>query len=179
MSFRTFAMVNSIMRFLSAFLLSLLLLSTLLSAQTLPVDSTTGMVKYEGKRKVKPRCKKKIMKELVAWTSVSHEFPPMVFSVIESSKESLMVKAISNVPSARGLHPISFRLVLVPTKRGFNFTATEFYFEDITLSLDTWLKKYDDTDNKRGQRNVELIQKGLDSHIFMSMNDLAESINNK
>ena len=179
MSFSTFDISNATMGF-RTFLFSLFILfSVQLSAQTLPADPVTGKVKYEGNRKVKPWCKKKIMKGMVSWTSVSQQFPPMVFSVIESGKDSLMVKAVTDVPSLRGLHPISFRLILIPGKKTFTFVASEFYFEDIRLSLDTWLKKFADSENKKNQRNVELIIKGLDSHVFMSMNNLAESINNK
>ena len=156
-----------------------LLFSTFVVAQSLPVDPETGMVKYVGKRQVKPRCKKNTMKGMVEWSSAPLQFPPMVFSTIESDKDTLMLKAVTEVPSSNGLHPISFRLILVPGKKTFTFIASEFYFEDIRLSLDSWLKKYADTENKRSQRNVGLIIKGLDSHIFMSMNNLAETINNK
>ncbi len=114
-----------------------------------------------------------------AWASRKLEYPPMVFSVIETGKDTLMLKAVTEVPSMKKLHPVSFRLILVPGKRKFDFRASEFYFEDIKLSLEQWLDKFKDSENSRHQRNYELITSGLDSHIFLSMNKLAEEFKEK
>ena len=90
-----------------------------------------------------------------------------------------MVKAVTEVPSVRELHPISFRLILVPKKKAFWFQASEFYFEDIRLSLEKWLEKYDKSTSERHERNVEVITKGIDSHIHLSMNELVSIFNKK
>ena len=117
------------------------------------------------------------MAAMKEWVSASVESPPTVFSIIRSSADSLEVKAVAQVPSAHGLHPISFRLILVPFKNGFRFRASEFYFEDIRLTLETWLAKYGESQNDRNQKNVVMITKGISSHILLAMTNLAEKIN--
>jgi len=145
---------------------------------SLPKDKT-GKIVFIGTRSIEMRSKKKIMAAMEDWVAKKLAYPPMVFSVIEVSKDTLMVKAVSEVPSAKELHPISFRLVLVPKKKSFWFRASEFYFEDIRLSLEKWLEKYGESTNKRQQRNVEMISKGIDSHVFLSMKELVSIFNNK
>lgn len=125
------------------------------------------------------KSKKKIMASMNIWVSGRLEYPPMVFSVIETGKDSLVLKAVTEVPSSKNIHPISFKLILIPKKKSFDFYASGFYFEDIRLSLESWLDKYSVAENERNQRNVELITKGIESHIFMSMNLLVEKINLK
>lgn len=160
--------------------LSLLFLVSLSYGQgVLPKDPSTGKILFSGVKPIDEKSKKKIMIAMNEWVSKVLVYPPMVFSVIEVSKDTLMVKAISEVPSLNDLHPISFRLILVPQKRSFWYSASGFYFEDIKLSLDTWLKKYSESTNPRNIRNIEIVSKGLDSHIFMSMNQLVEVFNKK
>lgn len=132
---------------------------------------------FEGSRKLNVRSKKKIMAGMVEFSSKKLDYPPMVFSVINNSGNVLELKAVSEVPSTRSLHPISFRLVLTAHKKEVRFHAGEFYFEDIRLSLNKWLEKYGDSENKRNQRNVEVVYRGIESHVMMSMNELAKHIN--
>lgn len=148
-----------------------------LSAQTtlLPTDSVSGEIVFTGKRSDKVRSKKKKMEGMIEWVSKPVSYPPMVFSIISSSNDTLIVKGVTEVPSIKGIHPISFKLELVSVKKGFRFRASKFYFEDIKLSLQEWLDKYATSENKRNQRNVELITKGVESHIFLSMNQLNDT----
>ena len=120
-----------------------------------------------------------MMERMIGWSSERLQYPPMVFSVIRSTADSLELKAITEVPSAKGIHPISFRFILIPGKRIYHFRASEFYFEDIRLSLEAWFEKYEQADTARRKRNLELISQGIESHIFLSMNDLAELIDKK
>lgn len=145
--------------------------------KALPVNEKTGRIYYEGTKKVSLKSKKKMMAIMKDWTSSTIDYPPMVFSVISASKDTLQLKAVTEIPSKNGLHPISFRLKLVPQRNAFWFSATEFYFEDIRLSLEKWLEKYSDNGNDRNKRNVEVISSGVDSHIYMAMNKLMERIN--
>jgi hypothetical protein len=149
------------------------------SQYDLPIDPQTGKVVFTGNRSIEMKSKKKIMLAMEEWVSKKLPYPPMVFSVIEASKDTLMVKAVTEVPSLNELHPISFRLILVPKKKAFWFQASEFYFEDIRLSLDKWLEKYGTSTNKRHVRNVEVITKGIDSHVFLSMKELVSIFNKK
>ena len=150
-----------------------------ISQVQIPMDSTTGLVTYTGKRPINVRCKQKTMKKLNTWASAKQDFPNMVFSVISSGKDSLVLKAVTEIPSIHSLHPISFKFILIPSSKRFTYQASGFYFEDITLSLETWLKKYASSETKKTMRNVEMIIEGLDSHIFLTLNNLEAYINKK
>lgn len=136
----------------------------------------TGEICITGFRAVNVTSQKKIMNQLLAWSSVRLDDPSMVFSIINSSADSLVLKGMTEVPSSKSIHPITFRLVLLPGKKTFSFRADKFYFEDINLSLQQWLEKYGTTENSRSKRNVELIVQGVNSHIFLAMNNLAKNI---
>lgn len=144
------------------------------SQDALPINEETGLITLEGSRKVDEKSKKKILEGMNSWVGKKLDYPPMVFSIISSDKSRIEVKALTELPSSKGLHPVSFRLVLIPGKRKFDFVANQFYFEDINLSLEQWYEKYGESTNERHNRNNELITTGLESHIFMSMNNLAE-----
>lgn len=139
-------------------------------------NPNTGEICLTGARAVQLRSQKKIMNEILSWSSARLDNPSMVFSIINSSEDSLVLKGLTEVPSSKGIHPISFRLVLLPGKKSFSFRADKFYFEDIKLSLQEWLDKYKASENSRSQRNVELIVQGVNSHIFLAMNHLADNI---
>ena len=164
----------------NTFFIFLFLGSTSIFAQKImPVHPETGMVYYEGTKKVKPKCKKKIYKKTEMWASEKLAFPPMVFSTISTSKDTLRLRAVTEVPSAKRLHPISFNLTIVAKKQSYFFIAGGFYIEDINLSLDDWLKKYADSENERILKNKDLLTKGLDSHVFLALEDLKKIINNE
>jgi len=150
-----------------------------LAQKSFPVHPETGKVFYGGNRNVTPYCKKKIYKRAVAWASEKQTFPPAVFSISKSTKDTLWIKAVTEVPSIKHLHPISFDIRIVVGKRSFQFTAQNFYFEDITLSLEAWIEKFEDSDNQRHIKNSELITKGLDSHVFLTIENLKKNINNQ
>lgn len=139
-------------------------------------NPNTGEIYIAGFREVKVKSQKKIMNAILSWSSARLDNPAMVFSVISSSEDSLILKGMTEVPSSKGIHPISFRLVLHPGKKSFSFRADKFYFEDIKLSLQEWLDKYKTSENSRSKRNVELIVQGVNSHVFLAMNHLAENI---
>ena len=86
---------------------------------------------------------------------------------------------VTEVPSVKHLHPISFDSRIVIEKKAFQIDATNFYFEDISLSLESWVEKFKDSDNPRHIKNTELITKGLDSHIYLTIKNLKETINNQ
>lgn len=147
-------------------------------AQTeLPREGKTGSVVISGKQHVKKRCKRKIMKEVVVWSNKNVESVSMVFSTIKEGKDSLWLRGVTEVPSMKNLHPISFQLIISVSKKTVHYSATNFKFEDINLTLDEWLDKYGDSENERHQKNVEYISKGVESHIFLAMSDLSEKVN--
>ena len=147
--------------------------------KSLPLHPETGKVYYEGARKVKPKSKKKIYKKIEAWSAKKQDFPPIVFSTISSSKDSIRLKAVTEVPSSKRLHPISFKITLVVKKQSFLFIADGFYIEDINLSLDEWLEKYSASENERPIKNRVPIVKGIDSHVFLTFENLKKIINNE
>ena len=150
-----------------------------MSQQSFPIDPESGNVYYEGTKRVLPKSKKKIFKRVVFWASKKQDFPPAVFSTIYSSNDTLIIKVVTEVPSAKRLHPISFKSRIVVSKQSFSFTAEHFYFEDVKLSLDQWLEKYADSENERHKKNLTLITKGLDSHVFLTFENLKKIINNE
>ena len=149
-----------------------------MTAQTsLPLDSAENLVIYRGTKSIDPSSKKRSIAIIKAWASQKKMFPPMVFSVIHETKSLIILKALTEVPGPKGLHPISFKLDIVLSRKAFGYRADYFYFEDINLSLEEWLKKYESSDNKRHVKTVEMIAKGLESHVFLSIEDLKNQIN--
>ena len=166
--------------FISVVFLFYLFLSTsgyLFSQIQLPVNAATGLIEFSGKTKVNRRSKKKIMKITKEWTSTKLQNPGMVFSTAKTTKDSLWLKAMTEIPSMKHLHPVSFDLLLVVERKHFYYRATNFKFEDIDLTLDKWLEKYAHSDNERHQKNVDFITKGVDSHIAIAIRSLKEKIN--
>ena len=152
---------------------------TITAQSIFPMDSTENMVIYRGKKDLDPVGKKKSMAIIKAWAGERMVFPPMVFSVIHESKERIILKALTEVPSQKGINPISFKLDIAVSRKSFDFRADNFYFEDITLSLEEWLKKYESSDSERHIKMVNLIGKGLGSHIYLALEDLKNQINKK
>jgi hypothetical protein len=111
------------------------------------------------------------------WSGKRMVFPPMVFSVIHESKNRIILKALTEVPSQTGLNPISFKLDIMVSRKSFDFRADNFYFEDITLSLEEWIKKYGSSDSDRHKKTVDVIGKGIGSHVFLMLEDLKSEIN--
>jgi len=149
-------------------------------AQTiLPMDSAEGLIIYQGNKVITPSSKKNTLAVISAWAGEKQVFPPMVFSTINQSKSRIVLKAVTEVPSLKGLHPISFKLDILVSRKSFDFRADNFYFEDITLSLEEWLKKYGSSDNERHIKNVDMISKEIDSYIFLTLEDLKKRINSQ
>ncbi|HAW51873.1 MAG TPA: hypothetical protein DCX54_06020 [Flavobacteriales bacterium] len=147
-------------------------------AQTsFPLDSVSGLVTYRGIKHVDPLCKKKSMAVVKTWAGKRMVFPPGVFSVIHESKNRLILKALTEVPGPKGLHPISFKLDIMVSRKSIDFRADNFYFEDITVSLEEWIKKYGSSDSERHKKMVEVIGKGIGSHVFLMIEDLKNEIN--
>jgi hypothetical protein len=142
-----------------------------------PLDSTENLVIYRGEKSINACGKKKSIAVIKSWAGEKKMFPPMVFSVMHESKNRIVLKALTEVPSAKGLHPISFKLDIVVSRKSFDYRADYFYFEDIKLSLEEWLKKYALSDNERYIKMVDLVGKGLGSHIFLTLEDLKSQIN--
>ena len=151
----------------------------IMAQKILPINPETGKIYYSGNRDVKPRCKKKIYKRTEAWASDRQGFPPAVFSISKSAKDTLWIKVVTEVPSIKHLHPISFDTRIIVGSKNFQFTAQNFYFEDINLSLETWVEKFENSSNERHIKNTALITKGLDSHVFLTIENLKRIINNQ
>ena len=148
------------------------------AAQTiLPLDSVENLIIFHGQKPINPTGKKKSFAVVKAWAGERMTFPSMVFSVIHQSKNQIVLKVVTELPSAKSIHPVSFKFDLVVSRKSVAYRADYFYFEDIKLSLEEWLKKYASSDNERHIKNVDIISKGLDSHIFLMLEDLINRIN--
>ena len=146
-----------------------------MTAQSL--DSTENLVIYQGKKVIEANSKKKSIAIIKAWAGKRMIFPPMVFSVFHESKDRILLKALTEVPGPKGLHPISFKLDIIVSRKYLDYRADYFYFEDIKLSLEEWLKLYETSDNERHRKTVDMVGKGIGSHIFLMLEDLKNQIN--
>ena len=159
-------------------ILAFFLSSDLAAQYKLPYDSTAKLVVLKGTKPVDVRCKKKIMKAVHQWVNEKQVYPPLVMSTIHQSKHSIITKGVFEVPSKKGIHPLSFKLELTVGKKSIYYRFDNFYFEDISLSLEEWLKKYAEG-NERNRENANMVGKELDSYVFLSLQLLQNKINDQ
>ncbi|MEQ8323676.1 MAG: hypothetical protein RIC15_12155 [Vicingaceae bacterium] len=171
-----FANAPSLLFFIAVFCFS----SHRSSAQfSLPFDSTSNLYVLKGQRATEIACKKKVAKIIQVWLAEKQVYPPMVFSTIHRDKRYFVIKGLTEVPSKKGIHPVSFKLEVTLGRKAFGYRFDNFYFEDIKLSLEDWVQKYEASGNERNAANIKLVSGEIESYVFLTLELLTNKINDQ
>lgn len=140
----------------------------------LPVDTSTGLITYQGVKNYPKKSQKKLMKAFQDWQATYDDFPRMNWLDIRFSEDSVIMMNMIQIASVKHLHDLHFNMELHIEKKRITYRVDDFFFNDIGLSLDDWLNKYKGSDNPRHQQNYKRLTEAVDSCISLlikSMND--------
>ena len=64
-------------------------------------------------------------------------------------------------------------------KRSVEYSISDFYIDEIEMTLDDWYEKYKTTDRKRVKRNVKFVTEGLDANMKLMISSFTDEITSK
>ncbi len=90
----------------------------------------------------------------------------------------LEFKSSTKVPSVKQELKITYKLHFDLNKKSIEYRISDFYIDEIEMTLDDWYEKYKTSDRKRVKRNVKFVTEGLDANMKMLIASFTKELSN-